>query len=409
MRRLLTLLPLLVSCAANEPVAVRSAVVAPRPAEVAPAPAPSPSAPAPPEPSTVPVAAGPEEAAPPAPSDEPESALPAATSGDPMADLEDDDDDIEDGGDELGLDPGEGVAPAVLVSDAEIARLAPTNPDALGSMSLGSPSAGRLFGGVQMPKGNAWVLLDPADAWGTQDTVDALVRCIGIVHSTYPETPRVAIGHIGARRGGHLSPHVSHQSGRDVDIGYYFKPGTKGAFVKATADNLDRERTWTLLRAFITQTDVDLILIDTAVQRLLRDYALASGEEPAFVDEVFQVSGKSKRPVIRHAKGHANHIHVRFVSPRAQELARRAYPYLPKPAKAATAVEYVTHKVKKGNTLGSIANRYGTTVEAILALNGMKKVDIKPGQILKIARRSSVSTPPPKVTVPKRKTAPPPK
>lgn len=46
---------------------------------------------------------------------------------------------------------------------------------------------------------------------------------------------------------------------------------------------------------------------------------------------------------------------------------------------------YITYRVKKGDTLSGIAKRYrGTTVSAIRADNGLKSNDIKPGMALKI-------------------------
>ncbi len=46
----------------------------------------------------------------------------------------------------------------------------------------------------------------------------------------------------------------------------------------------------------------------------------------------------------------------------------------------------VTHVVKKGETLTSIANRYGTTAANLRKLNGIKKNTIYPGQVLLIKR-----------------------
>jgi membrane-bound lytic murein transglycosylase D len=46
----------------------------------------------------------------------------------------------------------------------------------------------------------------------------------------------------------------------------------------------------------------------------------------------------------------------------------------------------VTHVVKKGETLTSIANRYGTTAASIRKLNGLKTNAIYPGQVLLIKK-----------------------
>jgi LysM repeat protein len=57
-------------------------------------------------------------------------------------------------------------------------------------------------------------------------------------------------------------------------------------------------------------------------------------------------------------------------------------------ATAAPAASYAQesrfHKVKKGETIYSIAKRRGTTVDAIMKLNHLKKnTKLKAGQILK--------------------------
>jgi LysM repeat protein len=50
-----------------------------------------------------------------------------------------------------------------------------------------------------------------------------------------------------------------------------------------------------------------------------------------------------------------------------------------------TKVSSQTYKVKAGDTLGGIAARYGTTIKAIAALNGLKNTsNLKIGQVLKI-------------------------
>ncbi len=54
--------------------------------------------------------------------------------------------------------------------------------------------------------------------------------------------------------------------------------------------------------------------------------------------------------------------------------------------KKTTTPTTVRHKVKKGETLGAIARKYGTTVSAIQAANGMRNTRINIGQVLKIPK-----------------------
>src|SRR5262249_13261294 len=148
----------------------------------------------------------------------------------------------------------------------------------LGPASVGRPGAGALVNGVQMLASPRWRLQDPAHAFGTQETVDALTRIIDRVNERFPAgTDPPTIGHLAGPRGGPLSPPVSHQAGRDADVGYYYRGGPR-AFVRATDDNLDMPRTWALVKAAVKETTIEMILIDHSIQRMLATYALANGE-----------------------------------------------------------------------------------------------------------------------------------
>jgi murein endopeptidase len=295
--------------------------------------------------------------------------------------------------------PQAGPHPFAQMSDAEFVRKLKRNPSEFGPMSIGFPGQGRLFNGVQMPQGAVYQVVDPSHAWGTQETVDYLSRAIGRVNERHPDSPRVVIGHISAKLGGPLVPHKSHQAGRDVDVGYYYTTELRW-FARARADNLDRARTWTLVKSLLKEARIDLILIDRSIQKLLREHAIASGEDEAWVREVFD-GAPGKRAMILHAKGHADHIHVRFFNPIAQETGRRAGPTLlamgllrkPTKALATASVTMLVHRVQKGETLSMIARKYNVSVQQIRAANGMLTNRIRPKQELKIPKLTPAEPP----------------
>jgi penicillin-insensitive murein endopeptidase len=297
------------------------------------------------------------------------------------------------------LSPQGQPSASIKLSDQEIEERLRDDPASLGPMSVGTTNAGALVNGVQMPKGEHWDVIDPSLAWGTRETVDYLTRSIQKVHAEFPGSQPLFIGHISARRGGRLSPHVSHQAGRDVDISYYMRTTRRG-FYRAHSDNLDAARTWAFVKALITETDVEMILIDTSIQRLLEEYASGHGEDEGWLDQIFQVRGKSRRPVIRHAKGHVNHIHIRFYNPVAQEMGRRAHPALASRGEV-RAESFVMHKARKGDTLGSLANRYGTTVDAIRQANGLRSNFIQAKHVYRIPKKGRVVPPGPLVLPPR--------
>jgi penicillin-insensitive murein endopeptidase len=248
--------------------------------------------------------------------------------------------------------------------------------------------------------------------------VDALQRCIERVNQRFPGTPPITIGHLSAKTGGHLNPHRSHQSGRDADVGYYYKGGTR-LFIRATADNLDLVRTWALIKTALKETTVEMILVDHTVQRLLVDYAAASGEDPALLDEVFQIRGKNARAAIRHIKGHDNHIHFRFYNPEAQAMGQRVARFVvirrapsapaapPAPLKSSSspvevATTYAPIRARSGDTLVILARRYGTTVEEIQRANGLAGNAIRAGAIYKIPQKVPPAPPKPRPSAPSR-------
>lgn len=319
-----------------------------------------------------------------------------------------DDDPPEDVDDEMAgvTDTGDRVAhPLDGWTDARLEEALLADPTSLGPMSIGTPNFGALFNGVQMPVSERWELVDPANAWGTQETIDALERAIDAVHTRFPGSPRLYLGHVSARRGGPLSPHVSHQAGRDVDVSYFYLDGHRW-YARATATNLDRARTWAFVRALITDTDVELLLIDASIQRLLREHATSIGEDEAWLEDVFRGTPGRRRALVLHAKGHATHLHVRFASPFARETARRVYPLLVRHGLIEPLTRVVTYRARRGDTLGKLARRHGTTIAAIQRANGLRTTKIRAGRTYRLPMRVPYQPPAAPVSVPPRRLPP---
>lgn len=292
------------------------------------------------------------------------------------------------------------------VSPKEIDRRVVDDPRSLGSISVGKPNAGRLINGVQMPPGDAWDVVVPGTAWATQETIDSLKVAISEVMNAFPGTPKLPIGDISAENGGYLSPHLSHQAGRDVDIGYYYVSGQKW-YRRANAENLDLRRTWAFVRALVTDTDVEMLLIDHGIQQLIRGYAESIGENREWLDLLFRGKG-AVPPLIRHAPGHATHIHIRFYSPIAQETARRAYASLVRHGKVPVGAAFAVHIAKKGETLAQLAKRYHTTIRAIRQANGLKSNLIQAKKTYRIpsTHRSPPSVQVARIVIPPRRLPP---
>lgn len=292
--------------------------------------------------------------------------------------------------------PSATLSPLLQLTDAEIHARYKKDPASLGPLSVGRPNAGALVNGVRMPSDPAkWIVLEPGLAWGTQETIDGISKAIERVHTEFPGSQPIPIGHISSKNGGYLPVHKSHQAGRDVDLGYYFTT-PRQHFVSGTQANLDLARTLALVKAFFSVSDVEMMFIDTSIQKLLVDYAVAHGEDTAWLDKTFQVRQKPGYAPIRHVRGHKNHIHVRFSSPQAVAMGRRvsglvAIHAAPAPgtkgapaAVASPGEKLVPHKARSGDTLQILAKRYGTTVQAIQRVNGLKGFALKAGHVYQI-------------------------
>lgn len=291
-------------------------------------------------------------------------------------------------------------------TDAELAAAVAHDLPALGSMSIGSPNAGGLINGVQASENSFFKPVSPSGAWGTQETLDYLSAALARVHAEFPDTSPLALGDISGRNGGPSHPHVSHQSGRDVDIAYFYRDGARW-YARGNAKNLDLPRNWAFVRALLIETDVDLILIDHSIQVLLETFAREHGEDATWLAGVFRGVPGKLRPIIRHAPGHATHIHIRFFNPLAQETARRCYPYLVQAKLTSAPQSYITHKVKKNETLGMISRKYGVAVPRLRAVNGLKSSLIREKSLLRVpvAARGPAG-PGPRLRLPSRRLPP---
>jgi penicillin-insensitive murein endopeptidase len=253
---------------------------------------------------------------------------------------------------------------------------AQTDPRALGPLSIGTPDAGLLLNPVPFPRGPYWTVRDPEESWGTDETIAFVVTAIEAVEARYPGSPRVVIGDVSEPEGGRLNRHRSHQTGRDADIGFYYLRGEVDSFVATRKKDLDLPRTWALVRALVTETDVERIFVDRSIIAALYSQAVAEGEDRAWLAGVFGRAGD--KGVIQHVRRHKDHLHVRFYNPRAQEHGRIVYPVLVETGAAPPPT--VRHRVRRGETLGSLARRYGTSVSAIRAANGLRGSLLRAGR-----------------------------
>ncbi len=195
---------------------------------------------------------------------------------------------------------------------------------AVAGQSVGRPWKGSLRRPTRLPGGRGYLIRRPLRAYGTAAMVATIRDAIARVRDDHPELHTLAIGDLSAIRGGWITEHSSHQSGRDVDIGFYFRQRPAAypqAFARATPTNLDRAATWDLLVGFARTADdpagVQAIFLDYQVQGLLYEWAQDRGVDERYLDRLFQyphgIAGGGG--LVRHEPHHDDHMHVRFRCP----------------------------------------------------------------------------------------------
>ncbi|MCA9709964.1 MAG: penicillin-insensitive murein endopeptidase [Myxococcales bacterium] len=233
------------------------------------------------------------------------------------------------------IEPPEAVASALAASDVawpdlSVDRLPPVGaaPQAMGQ-SLGSPRDGALLRPTQLTTGRDYWIRNPDTAWGTTNTIEHLRAVIRSVGRRHRDLHPVVIGDISTRRGGPLPGHTSHQSGRDVDLGLYYRGREEPRdFLDATNDTLDRQATFDLVVALAATHDdptgVVLMVLDYQVQRMLRRVGELRGMSEDELDALFQFphGSQSRQGLVRHKPAHRDHLHIRFRCPKDDAYCR---------------------------------------------------------------------------------------
>jgi hypothetical protein len=287
------------------------------------------------------------------------------------------------------------------LDDEALAKVWKERPEDLGSISAGFAHEGRLINGVKMPpcEDGSWMVVIPS--WGTAETIEAIKVAAREVKRLHPNAFPLRVNQISAIEGGYVRPHRSHQNGRDVDLGFYY-PTESPSRIREREKVIDVPQNWSLLKALITLTDVQVVLLDKRVQAVLYAHALSIGEDQRWLDSIFKAGPAS---LVQHARRHRDHFHVRFYNAKAQELGHRVAPLL-----AMRPEHNIMHvRIKNGDTLGHLAMRYNSTIAMIQKQNRMRGTFLRIGQVVQVPLRGPCNRCPipPAIEVPARKLPPP--
>lgn len=202
------------------------------------------------------------------------------------------------------------------------------------TQSIGAPNRGRLINGIPLPEGPNWRLRDNRRrTFGTHLAISSLLQAFRQFGARYPDGPDIRIGELSRRKGGRIRPHNSHRTGRDIDIGYlHTTQPVDRKWVRTTSKNFDVQKNWDLVRVILETGVVQSIYMSARIQRRLYREAKRQGVTQEVLDRYFQHPRRpgSEHAIVRHSRGHHNHLHVRFVcepwNPRCRALSRSRKP-----------------------------------------------------------------------------------
>lgn len=192
--------------------------------------------------------------------------------------------------------------------------------------SIGLPHKGTLTEGAELARDTpavAW--LRPNDRhYAVPRLVQALARAGKAVADEHPGAV-LSVGDLSAPRGGRISGHASHRTGRDADLLLYLTtlegaPVTSPGFVHVEADGLafepekkeyfrlDVAREWTLVKTLVLDSDANVqwLFVHGHIEALLVAWARARGEP---TEVIYRAMKMMLRP--RGSGPHDDHVHVR--------------------------------------------------------------------------------------------------
>jgi murein endopeptidase len=187
--------------------------------------------------------------------------------------------------------------------------------------SIGAPWSGKLERSTKFKAPGRVHVRRPARMYASRTTIDLTRRAIIETLEQFPKVHTLAMGDFSAQSGGRISEHNSHQSGRDVDIGLFYKKrpaGYPAAFVEADAETIHSAAMWALISNLAsTSTDdggVKMMFLDFDLQGVIYDWALENGVSEKRLNRIFQYPhGRgASAGLVRHEPNHGNHLHVRF-------------------------------------------------------------------------------------------------
>ncbi len=224
-----------------------------------------------------------------------------------------------------GISPESGTLPLAIIQRSF--------PDlgfpAHGSISVGTVVDGFIVQGRELPLVGADAAVYPdcrgrGTNWGTDEIVSLIEKAAAAVARKYPGST-LQVANIARGGGGPLPWSISHEAGRDADLGFYMvddlgnqvllpamaelSPPLGETTVDGRRCRFDPARNWALVESILSDASVNvqyIFVADFLIKRMF-EHALSSGASRTALDKL--------RPLLRQPRGtksHNDHYHVRI-------------------------------------------------------------------------------------------------
>ncbi len=200
-------------------------------------------------------------------------------------------------------------------------------PVAVVARSVGFPNRGTLEGGVRLEPSDA-IRAPKEHRWGLPALVGLVERAAARVADRHAGSV-LLVGDLSRADGGEIGGHDSHETGRDVDLGFYLlRDGVpfvtdeylvidrEGAARGAKGVTFDDERNWALLAALLSDREspgiLQVFVAKHLQTRLLREARRVRAPEA--------IVARARTVMLQPRVGqrHDDHFHVRIRCPKGQ-------------------------------------------------------------------------------------------
>jgi len=198
-----------------------------------------------------------------------------------------------------------------------------------GSLSIGTTRDGFIVDCRLLPESDHLKVLEVprrrGTNCGTDELVEALVEASLDVARASPGAV-LTVGNMGRVGGGDIIWSVSHNSGRDVDIGFYLRQEDGSQYIPPVLVHVDRrgmgeyqgvryrldvQRTWLMVKSLLTNPKIEVqwMFVSDGVKRLLLEYAKKKKEPKALLEKAQEAMARPR------GLPHNDHIHLRIYCP----------------------------------------------------------------------------------------------